>query len=414
MATKRIARTVSKVEDINFLLNMTEDDGCSLSFIMEAFGDFEGTPRFYPYDLFLVPADSYGPDGKRNKKPFMTTVGRWIFNKTFIEKDLFDVIGYVNKPVDKGVFEDINKKLSYSVMEDKIPIDALKRYILKTQKYQPYCNIISPSITVDCMKIPSKIKKLKEELFKKYEKELAANDPVIAQKIEKELLDECKKILKDDEFMDLIRSGSRIKWGNNFKNMFVFRGATKEFDPTKPQYSIIKSNYTDGISQEDYATFANSVIMGPYSRAKKTEVGGYWEKVLVRALQHLTMYEEGSDCGTTRTIEVELTKKNIKEWMYSYVVDGGKLVELTSDTADKYIGKKVKMRFAMMCESPKGICNKCAGNLFTRIGVKEVGIAAYEMFSVIKNISMKAFHDSTVNITDVEKDYGLDKIFGFK
>ena len=104
----------------------------------------------------------------------------------------------------------------------------------------------------------------------------------------------------------------------------------------------------------------------------------------------------------------------IKEWMYSYVVDGGKLVELTSDTSDKYIGKKVKMRFAMMCESPKGICNKCAGNLFTRIGVKEVGIAAYEMFSVIKNISMKAFHDSTVNITDVEKDYGLDKIFGFE
>ena len=411
---KRQARTVSKPEDIQFLLNMTEDDGCNLSFIMDCFGKFDSEPRFYPYDIFVVPTGYYGPVGRRNKAPFTTTVGRWVFNKTFIEKDLFDLFEYINEPIDKGMLGKINSKLSYAVIEDKVPLDIMKRYILKTQKYQPYCNILSPSITTECMQIPSKIKKLKEELFKKYEKELADNDPTTAQKIEKELLDECKKILKDDEFMDLINSGARISWGNNFKNMFVFRGAVKETDPSKPGYSIIKSNYTDGISQEDYATFANSVIMGPYSRAKKTEVGGAWEKILVRALQHLTVYEEGSDCGTTRTIEVELTNKNISEWMYSYIVEGNKLVELTSDVADKYVGKKVKMRFAMMCKSPKGICNKCAGNLFTRIGIKQVGIAAYEMFSIIKNKSMKAFHDSTVNVIDVEKEYGLDKIFGFK
>ena len=250
------------------------------------------------------------------------------------------------------------------------------------------------------------------ELFNKYKKELDANDPVTAQKIEKELLAECEENLKDDEFMDLIRSGARMSWGNNFKNMFVMRGAVKEFDPTKPGFSVMKSNFTEGISKEDYSTFANSLINGPYSRAKKTEVGGAWEKMFVRAFQHLRALPEGTDCGTKRYLKLTLTKDNIEDWIYSYVVEGGKLVELVSDNLDSYIGKTVNLRYSGFCESKDGICSKCSGHLFNRIGLTEVGIASYQICSVIKNISMKAFHDGTVKVINIEDSYGLDKIFG--
>lgn len=412
---KRVARIVSSKEDVDLLLNLTEEKGASLSFMMENFGMFGNKPpRFFPYDIFHVPPDSYGPEGKRNKNTFTTTVGLWVFNKVFIEKELFDLLGYVNKPINKKSFGAINKKISYAVLEDKISLDAMKNYITKTQKFQPYCTLLAPSCTTACLQIPSKIRKRKQELFAKYKKELDDNDPTICTKIEKELLEDCKTILKDDEFMDLIRSGARISFDNNFKNMYVFRGAVKEPDPTTRDYTVIKSNFMEGISKEDYGDFANSLIGGPYARAIATAKGGALEKYQVKALQHVIALPEGTDCGTNKTMTIKFTKDNIENWIYSYMVENGKLVELTSDNIDKYIGKTVKLRYSGYCESKKGICSKCAGHLFNRIGFREVGIASFQIMSTIKNISMKAFHDSTIKIMNIETDYGLNKVFGLE
>lgn len=407
----RTSNHITSKEDINFLLSIDEDTACRLSFIMECFGKFGNKSRFNPYDLITIPEGAYGPDDKRkNKQPFVTTVGIWIFNKAFIEQDLFDLLHYINEPVTKKIAGKINKKLSYAVLEDKITLDTLKKYILKTQKFQPYCNILSPSVTENMLRIPSKLRKKKQELFKKYGKELD-NNPVVSEKIEGELLKEAETLLKNDPSMDSIDSGAKISFGNNFKNVFVMRGASKESDPTKPKYAIIKSNYLDGVSAEDYVEFANSLTIGPYSRAKKTEVGGAWEKMFVKSLEHVHVLPEGTDCHTKRTITVTLTKDNISEWMYSYIVEGNKLVEITSDNMDSLVGKTVKLRFSGLCESKDGICNVCAGHLFNLLGLNEVGVASYILPSKIKVRSMKAFHDATIKTIDIVKDYGLDKMF---
>jgi len=407
----RTSNHITSKEDINFLLSIDEDTACRLSFIMECFGKFGNKSRFNPYDLITIPEGAYGPDDKRkNKQPFVTTVGIWIFNKAFIEQDLFDLLHYINEPVTKKIAGKINKKLSYAVLEDKITLDTLKKYILKTQKFQPYCNILSPSVTENMLRIPSKLRKKKQELFKKYGKELD-NNPVVSEKIEGELLKEAETLLKNDPSMDSIDSGAKISFGNNFKNVFVMRGASKESDPTKPKYAIIKSNYLDGVSAEDYVEFANSLTIGPYSRAKKTEVGGAWEKMFVKSLEHVHVLPEGSNCHTKRTITVTLTKDNISEWMYSYIVEGNKLVEITSDNMDSLVGKTVKLRFSGLCESKDGICNVCAGHLFNLLGLNEVGVASYILPSKIKVRSMKAFHDATIKTIDIVKDYGLDKMF---
>lgn len=402
---------ITSKEDLDFLLNIDEEESCRLSFIMNCFGKFGNKRRFNPYDILIVPEGYYGSENKKNKNSFKTTVGIWIFNKAFIEKDLFDLFGYINEPITKGKAGSINQKLSYAVLEDKITLDTLKRYVLKTQKFQPYCNILSPSITENMLRVPSKIRKKKEELFKKYEKELNNNDPVTSEKIEGELLKEAKSILKGDPSMDSIDSDAKISFGNNFKNVFVMRGASKESDPTKPKYAIIRSNYLDGVSAEDYVEFANSLTLGPYSRAKKTEVGGAWEKMFVKSLEHVHVLPEGSDCHTKRTITVTLDKNNIKDWMYSYIVDGNKLIEINSDNMNSLIGKTVKLRFSGLCEAKDGICNICAGHLFNLLGLNEVGVASYILPSKIKVRSMKAFHDATIKTLDILEDYGLDKMF---
>lgn len=405
-------RKATEIKDkklINELLSLTEDDCLTLSKMMDLLGDFGDGERCKPYDYFQVPVNTYG-NNKKNKNPFYTTVGLWIFNKAFIEQDLFDLFHYIDEPISKKVHGKINNELSYAVLEDKISLDVLKRFEMKVQKFMPLVSVLSASYTDKMLTITGDINKKKKELLKKYDDGIKKQDPKVMSQIESELLDYAKEILKDDPSMDMFNSGARASFGNNFKNMFVSKGAIKNPDPNKG-YDLITSSYMEGISKEDYPAFAASLSAGPYSRAKKTETGGYWEKQFLSAFQHLKLLPAGSDCGTTKTLKVHLTEKNIDGWMYSYIVDGTKLVELTSENKSRYLNKDVKFRFSALCEAKDGhFCNKCAGNLFYRLGIENVGSATPQIPSKVKVLLMKKFHDSVINFADMD----IEKAFGFK
>lgn len=408
---KRIAKQITDPKDIEFLLNITEEQGTKLSFIMELFGEFNGKVRFNTYDTFVVPKGAYGKEGKKNKEAFLTTVGIWVFNKVFIENDLIDLHGYINKPIDKKMIGKITDSIGYAVLEEKLTLNELKRFIMKAQKFMPYVSVLANGYSMKLLTITKIIAKAKADLVKKYRDRLDAKDPNAAIEIQEELLKLAKETLKDDIAIDTYNSGARGSFSNDFKNMFIMKGITKNPDPTKG-YNIIMSNYIEGISKEEYADFANSLAEGPYSRSNKTEVGGYWEKLMLPAFQHVRVDKKGSDCGTKRTITVKLTDRNIGEYMYCYVKEGNKLVEINSDNKDKYIGKTVQMRFSSMCESKNGlICNACAGNLFYKLGITNIGTAMPQIASKLKLIAMKAFHDSQVvmNKMDPDKAFGFDK-----
>lgn len=395
---------------IQYLLSLKEDDCLTLSTMIELLGDFGDGEKCKPYDYFQVPANTYGPENKKNKKAFYTTVGLWIFNKAFIEKDLFDLFEYINEPITKKTHGKINSQLSYAIVEDRISLDVLKRFEMKVQKFMPLVSILSASYTDKMLTITEDINKKKKELLKKYSDGIKNNDPKVMDTVEKELLDYSKELLKDDPSMDMFNSGARASFGNNFKNMFVSKGAIKNPDPDKG-YDLITSSYMDGITKEEYPAFAASLSAGPYSRAKKTETGGYWEKLFLKAFQHLKLLPAGSDCGTTKTLKVYLTDDNIDSWMYSYIVEGSRLIELTSENRGKYLNKEVKFRFSALCEAKDGhFCNKCAGNLFYRLDMINVGSVTPQIPSKIKVLLMKKFHDSVINFSEMD----VEKAFGFK
>lgn len=404
---KRTPRHVTNPKDIQDLVNLKEDD-ITTSLIMEYFAEFDGKPRFDPYDEVDIPANSYGPSNNRNQNKFHTTVGIWIFNKYFIEKDLFHIFGYISKTISKKSLKNLQSILTYALIEDKISLDIYKRYMMKTQKCMPYISILSPSYSYDILTCSKLIGKKKEELIKKYADRIKAGDEMAADAMEDELKKYAKDLLGDDPAMDSFNSGARGSFDNNFKNMYIMKGAMKDPDPNKG-YNIATSNYMDGISKEEYAMFANSLAAGPYARGKKTEIGGYWEKLFLSAYQHIVLEPQGSDCGTKRTLKVLLTKDIADLFMYSYIVEGTKFVELTSDNLSKYIGKEVKFRFSSLCESKKGICSKCAGNFFYRIGVKNVGMSTPIVASKLKNLSMKSFHDSSLSFVEMDpmKAFGI-------
>lgn len=411
MPEKRKTTHITNKEDIDYFLSIKEED-ITASFIMNNFGEFDGKSKFHTYDTIDIPPNSFGPEGKRNKNTFTTTLGIWVFNKYFIEKDLFDIVGYINKSITKKVYKKIDQSLAYAMLEDKIDSEVMKKWIIKCQFFMQFVSVLSPNHTLNMLTISKTIDKKKQELIKKYKKELDAGNEVIAHQMETELLDYARELLKDDPSMDMYDSGARGSFDNNFKNMFVMKGAIKDPNPlADKKFNIATSSYMDGITKDEYNLFANSLAEGPYFRAKKTEVGGYWEKLFLSAFQHIILGPEDSDCGTTRHIKVKVTDSNINDIMYCYVIENdGSLTEITSENKDKFIGTTVKLRFSSMCESRNGICNKCAGNLFYRLGIKNIGTAIPQVASRLKVISLKGFHDSTVKITEMDpmKAFGIE------
>ena len=123
------------------------------------------------------------------------------------------------------------------------------------------------------------------------------------------------------------------------------------------------------------------------------------------------MGEPGSDCKTDRYVEVVLPTKKLNQYMYNNIIGpGGRLIELNSQNMHEYAGKKVKMRMAYLCQNERP-CNACAGNFYYKLGIKNVGLTLMQVFSIYKNKSMKAFHDSTVQLTEIDtmKAFGLDQ-----
>lgn len=401
---KRKSKIITNQQALEFFYNLTPYECQKLSVNMELFGNFNGSVKYNPYDVIEVPPNTY----HNNKNKFTTTIGSWIFNKACIDaNDLFDELGYINEPVTKKLYKKLTNKLSYAILEDRVTVQQYKKWIMSLQKFMPYSTILCPTTSEDMLLISNTIAPKKKELLKKYDKELKSGDALVMSKIETELLDYCKEKLKDEPAMDNINSGAGADWGNNFKNMYVIKGAQKDPDPTKG-FNIITSCYAEGISREDYPKMANSLAAGPYARACNTAKGGYMEKLFLSAFQHVQLDKKDSDCGTKRTITITLDDIHLQLMMYSYIVEGSKLIRLDSTNVEKYRGKTVKMRFSSLCEHDK-ICNKCAGDLYYLLDVKNVGAATPQLASCIKNISMKAFHDSTdkYQTMDPMKAFGI-------
>lgn len=57
----------------------------------------------------------------------------------------------------------------------------------------------------------------------------------------------------------------------------------------------------------------------------------------------------------------------------------------------------------MYCTGSK-LCNKCAGDIFYRLGIRNVGLITAQISSDILNSGMKKFHDSTQKMCEIDID----------
>ena len=116
-------------------------------------------------------------------------------------------------------------------------------------------------------------------------------------------------------------------------------------------------------------------------------------------MQTEVLDEKGSDCGSKRTLTVTIPKK-YNEYIYRYIVENGKLICLTPEIIQKYVGKTVQMRSPMYCVG-KNICNMCAGDDFYLINKKFIGLVATKVGTTCTNLNMKKFHSNLVKIQQI-------------
>ena len=398
---------------VDMMCNLKQSDITS-SLIMKLFGSFGGKKLCNHYDTFTVPAKGFifeNDKGKivSNKNPFVTTFGIWIFNIYMLQGFGFSKIvgGYVNENLTKKAFNKLHQKILNALIEDKVGVEEYKKFITYIDFIMPWETFLSPAQSEKLLSCSKEIGKMKAKLIKENQAAVDAGDPVVVEQIEKKLLDFALEYLKDDPALDGYLSGAGGSIGNNFKNMYVMKGVVRDPDPnTSKEYNCATSSFIDGISSDEYALLANSLSGGPYSRAKKTELGGYWEKLIEAAENTVVLAGKGTDCKSDKYIETVLTGDLEGSFMYSYIIkpDGG-LEELNSDTIDKYRNKKIKVRSTLFCKeyAKSGkVCNACAGNFFYRRGSENIGLACSQISTKLKLVSMKAFHDSTVNTSEID------------
>lgn len=362
----------------------------------DAFGKVS-KPRFKPNDkLILLPSEYFV------KEKTETTVGRLIFNKYIVERiGLQSILGYVNMVLHNGNIGVMESKLSKALIEDRMTMKQYVDYInyRETLGMQLH-SVISTSFTNKTIRIPPPVKKRKDELFKKYDKELNDGDIVIAEKIEKELVDMTKDYLQGDPGLDLYDSAAKGNFGN-FKNMMIFKGAT--LNNTTGKYEIVRSAFMDGVQKQDIASNGDSVVSGAYPKAVGTQESGYLTKQLLAAMQAEVLDEKGSDCHTNMTIEIKLTDKDAKDFLYRYIVENGKYVCLTPEIIDKYIGKKINLRSPMYCVGDH-ICNICAGDLNYKLNNLNIGLGCPKISNTLLKLGMKQFHKSDLNSSLIDVD----------
>lgn len=387
--------------DRDYLVSLQPKD-ISIKLISDLFGDTYDKKtgkvkpsRFKPTDTLTVKSGEC-----MSKETIQTTAGRVIFNKIIIQPAFGDQFGFINTVINKGGLSKLEETLSQALMDDKITTEQMMTYFDHLQWLGANANhILTPSFTMGTLTPLKNITDERDKLLKQNAEKIEKGDILVAVQIENDLTKKAKEQLKDDPGMDLFNSGARGSFENNYKNTSIMKGAS--YNPIDGKFEVIGTNFMEGIDKEHMHLQGNAIIAGSYPKAVGTAESGYLFKQLVATFQTVVLDKKGSDCGSKSYIDIKLTNGNLDKFLYRYIKDGGKLVMLSPDVIKKYIGKTVQMRSPMHCVGKK-LCNACAGDIFYKMNIENVGLLTSQISSDMLNASMKKFHDSNQKLTQID------------
>lgn len=376
-----------------------KDTDVSRSLITELFSNRrEGSkilpPRFLIEDVFIL---------KKGKLPNVqmdvkTTVGRYFFNMFLIAPAFGDKIPYQNVTIRDDQLKDIQQLIVDGILEGTIEPSAMGRFHNRLEWLKGYTGIFTIGMEPEMRYMSPEVRALKAKLIAENKDAIINRDHVkYVDKVEKPLLAAAKAELSQKPGFRAYDLGGKPKFGNQFKNMVL--GVGPVFDPLSNSFVVSTNSLEEGIPLEEFPYYANTLVKASYDRGVSTQVGGEMTKQLFSALQTVK-YKPNSDCGSTRYRIVRIDSKNYRNYVFNYIMDGGRLTLLTTKNIKDYFDKDVKMRAAIYCRG-KDYCNVCMGDLFRRMNITNAGNATTRVTSTLLNLALKSMHDISIKTVEV-------------
>lgn len=386
------------------IMNLKEED-INMQLLRDYFAvkKSQDAPRFSASDTFRLPSNKL-----YNRTDIETTVGRYLINMYLIPDKYLAKKGYQNITYTAGDISSMEKELAVMFLNDELNAEEYSEFLDRGEWITLGTSyFMVPTMNYDMnVPIPEVIKR-RDELFEEYAEEIAKGDSNASAKIESELLTLSKELIKEkgNEGFDFFESGE-FNFANNYKKTSIMSGAVE--NPYTKKLDILKSNYIDGISKEDFPYLANITVIGGYSRGVETQKAGYETKKINNAMQVVMLDEEGTNCGTQNTLRINLPDAMKAMFLYRNIVIGNEILMLTDKNIDRYVGKDIYLRSPMYCTGDK-ICHTCSGDLFHKLGMKNAGLLNSTMSGSLMNLSMKKFHDTTIKFDKIEIEKYIQK-----
>lgn len=395
----------SKHEFIDYILNL-KDGRISISTLTEYTTpeDVGKRPKVSLYDEVTF---------KRLGKTYTSTVGRLIVNKV-VFAPLWDNKNWdlVLEPISGDRINDEITHIKDMMIEDEITdINVIKMVIDRYTEFGlRLSTLYNANVTNSMVLSNEEFDNIKTEklnaIKEKVEKE---KDIELLNKTIDGLVDDAKKIFKNDEMMEMFESKNSGKLDNHFRNMNIAMGGLPMIGGGT---AIIMESLGDGINPVHFPALANVGMVGAISRAKQTALAGTLLKYISNAMQNVRGYK--GDCGATEGIIVRNAREvDIK---YKYIIENGKQVYVTSKNISKYIGKTVEVRHVLKCKMKNGhFCSHCIGEEPFKLAGRDminVGMFVFDVSSAILNMFMKVTHNlgaDMFRITNLEDKFVYPK-----
>jgi len=284
-----------------------------------------------------------------------TTMGKAIFNSAFPPSMPF-IDQQVTKKFVNGLINEVIKKYGQDV--------SIKVFSKLEKIGFKFATLAGSSITLDMLDVPDSILELK--------KKIKGSSPEEVTKLENQMIKIMKDNLKGSGLYDLMESGAGKGWSQP-KQILIAKGMIT--DTKGKLLDPIEGSFSDGLKATEYFQAAAGARKGMADRALNTADTGYFTRQLVYMLSPVEAGREAKDrdCGTKRTISLQLNGDLLGRLDGRFYIKGGKLLEYSKN--DFKAGDMINLRTPIYCINKK-VCMTCYGKLVQRHKSPYIGIIA--------------------------------------